>query len=228
MLRLESHGNLLGLCEVLPYEQEREFFEGLGKISELQRDFLAALGDILALLVDNIRLSREIKRQSISDPLTGTFNRRHFMERLHLELERAARYDRAVSLIFIDLDGLKDVNDIEGHLQGDQVLKEIGEILNQCFRETDVVCRYGGDEFVVLLPETHADRAMQVSEKLVQAVKNHPFVNIKDPMPTVWITVSAGVSTLTSECNEDDFLQAADVALFKAKRQGKNAVASYP
>lgn len=228
LLRLDSHGNLLGLCEVLPYEQEKEFFDGLGKISELQKDFLDALGDILALLVDNIRLSREIKRQSISDPLTSTFNRRYFMEQLHLELERATRYDRAVSLIFIDLDGFKEVNDIEGHLQGDQVLKEIGEILNQCFRETDVVCRYGGDEFIVLLPETCVDMAIQASEKLVEAVKNHPFVNIKDPMATVSVTVSAGVSTLTSEYNEDDFLQAADVALFKAKRQGKNGVASYP
>ncbi len=228
LIRLESHGKLLGVCEVLPYEQEKEFFDGLGKISELQKDFLSALGDIMALLVDNLRLNREIKTQSISDPLTGTFNRRYFMERLQDEMERASRYDRALSLVFIDLDGFKEVNDIQGHLQGDQVLKDIGKILCSCFRENDIVCRYGGDEFVVLLPEATAPMALQAGEKLVAAVKTYKFSSIKTPPEPVPVTVSVGVSTLTPDYSADDFLQAADIALFKAKRQGKNGVASYP
>lgn len=228
LLRLESHGKLFGLCEVLPYEQEKEFFDGLGKISELQKDFLSALGDIMALLIDNIRLNQEIKKQSISDPLTGTFNRRFFMERLQSEMERALRYGRTLSVIFVDLDGFKEVNDIQGHLQGDQVLKEIGEILSTCFRENDIVCRYGGDEFVVLVPETGAEMALHAGEKLVQAVKNHQFTSITTPPQPVSVTVSVGVSTLSDRCSQDEFLQAADVALFKAKRQGKNGVACYP
>ncbi len=229
LIRLESRGKLLGLCEVLPYERETEFFDSIGKISELQKDFLSALGDIMGLLVDNIGLNQEIKKQSISDPLTGTFNRRYFMECLHEEMERALRYDRALSLAFIDLDGFKEVNDIQGHLQGDQVLKEIGAILNRCFRENDVVCRYGGDEFVVLLPETTAEMALQAGEKLVETVKNHTFSSITSVSEfSLPVTVSAGISTLTPDYTHDEFLQAADVALFKAKRQGKNGVASYP
>ena len=227
LLRLEMHDNLLGLCEVLPYEQEKAFFNGLGRISELQRDFLSALGDILSLLIANIRLSREIKWQSIIDPLTEVFNRRHFMERLHCEMERATRYERNISLIFIDLDRFKNINDDHGHLQGDQILKEIAVILAENFREADLVCRYGGDEFVVLLPETSAEEALAAGQKLVQSVSQHRFVDLKDATADFPVTGSVGVSTLSDGEDEDAFLHSADVALLNAKRLGKNQVASH-
>ncbi len=229
IVRLTCHGNLLGFCEVLPYEQEREYFTSLGRVSELQKDFLGALGDIIGLLIENLRLSREIKRQSIIDPLTGTFNRRQFMVRLHAEVERSIRYARDVSLVFVDLDSFKQVNDAHGHLQGDQVLKEIAAVLAETFRETDVVCRYGGDEFVILLPETDAAMARKAADKLVESVARYPFsVSELEGEDGTTVTVSVGVSTLLADQDENDLLQSADIALFKAKRQGKNRVASYP
>ncbi len=228
LVRLELHGNLVGCCEVLPYEREKAFFDGLARMSELQSEFLAALGDILSLLLANMRLQGEIRRQSVIDPLTETFNRRHFMERLRSEMERAARYDREISLVFVDLDGFKYVNDEFGHLHGDYVLKEIASILMEIFREVDSVCRYGGDEFVILLPETGQEMARQAASKLVDAVASHSFIDLNDSSKSLPITVSVGVSTRSSPVSQDEFLHAADLALLKAKRQGKNQVASHP
>ena len=133
-----------------------------------------------------------------------------------------------MSLIFIDLDGFKLINDEHGHLQGDQALKNIAGILGDIFRETDLVCRFGGDEFVVLLPETPVSMALQAGEKLVQAVGSQHFVNVKNATASFPVTVGVGVSTLSEGIDEDEFLHAADVALFKAKWLGKNHVASYP
>jgi predicted signal transduction protein with EAL and GGDEF domain len=154
LVPLQSRGQLVGLCEVVPYPREKLFFDESSMVNEWQNDVLDDIGGIIAVLVDNLRLNREIKRQSITDPLTQAYNRHYFVGRLTAEVHRAA-----LSIIFVDIDEFKPINDRHGHLQGDQVLRDMGQLLVQNLRDVDIICRYGGDEFVILLPETDRDMA---------------------------------------------------------------------
>jgi two-component system cell cycle response regulator len=193
-------------------------------VVEWQKDVLHDIGGILALLIDNLRLNREIKRKSIIDPLTQTYNRHYFVSRLATEVRRARRYSRPTSLIFSDVDRFKEINDKYGHLQGDDVLQDLGKLFLASTREVDVVCRYGGDEFVILLPETSLDMARQTAEKICQSVSSHAFRNLDNPAITLPVTLSVGVSALGGEQNEEEFLRRADEALYEAKKLGRNRV----
>ena len=137
LVPLRSRESLLGLIEVTQHPREKAFFEEYRLITEFQRDMLVQIGDIIAVLLDNLRMKRELRRQSIIDPLTGAYNRNFFMNRLHSEIRRSIRYDRAVSLLFIDVDLFKQVNDHYGHLQGDLVLRELGKLFISTLREAD-------------------------------------------------------------------------------------------
>ena len=221
---LKSRGRIMGVCEVLPYTRERFFFDESGKVGEWQKDVMLTVGDIIALLLDNLRLTREIKRQSNTDTLTGTYNRHYFVGRLASEIKRAGRYQRPVSMLFIDVDRFKQVNDTFGHLIGDRVLRDLGRVFVENLRETDVVCRYGGDEFVALLPEANDEMALETAQKLLDSVRAHPFVNPDDPDRPIPVSVSIGMKTLSPGENEDDFLKGADDALYQAKQGGRDCL----
>jgi diguanylate cyclase (GGDEF)-like protein/PAS domain S-box-containing protein len=222
LVPLRSRGNFLGLIEVGLFSRERIFFDDLRMVSEWQRNVLFTIGDIIALHLDNLRLYGEVKRQSVIDPLTGTFNRNYFVVRLSAEINRCVRSGSAISMIFIDVDELKPINDRYGHLQGDQVLRELGGLFLDNLREADCVCRYGGDEFVVLLPEVDGERAYKIAGKLLDAVREHKFYLLDSPGRTIDVSVSMGVSVLGKNQDEDLFLQAADAALYRAKKLGRN------
>ena len=160
------------------------------------------------------------------DPLTETYNRYYFVGRLAKEIHRAARYDRPISILFLDVDEFKGINDRYGHLQGDQILKELGRLFVQNLRQTDVVCRYGGDEFVALLPETEEVLAQNAAQKLLDSVRAHSFSNLENPQSPLVISISVGVSTLRLGENEDQFLKGADDALYAAKQRGRNCLAA--
>jgi diguanylate cyclase (GGDEF)-like protein len=224
LVPLQSRGQFLGLFEVTSHSKEKLFFDESSMVVEWQKDVLQDIGGILALLLDNLRLNRELKRQSTVDPLTQTYNRHHFAGRLAAEVRRARRYSRPTSLVFIDIDNFKQINDGHGHLQGDQVLRDMGQLLVNDLREVDVVCRYGGDEFVLLLPETDGEMAMQTAEKIRQRVAEFAFHNLDNPDVTIAVTISVGVSTLGATGSEDELLQKADAALYDAKRCGRNKV----
>lgn len=224
LVPLESRGNLLGFCEVVPHSKEKVFFDELGVVSEWQRDVLFDIGGIIALILDNLRLNREIKRQSMIDPLTQAYNRHYFVGRLASEVERAVRYQRPVSVLFVDLDQFKDVNDKYGHLQGDEVLRIVGKIFRSSLRDHDVVCRYGGDEFVVLFPETDLPMAKTAAEKLLRAVRGYSFRLADDPTKVLNLTFSLGLSSLKPGMRDDDLLKSADEALYRAKSKGRNCL----
>jgi diguanylate cyclase (GGDEF)-like protein/PAS domain S-box-containing protein len=228
LLPLQSRGELVGLCEVVPYSKEKLFFDESSMVSEWQNDVLHDIGGIIAVLIDNLRLNREIKRRSITDPLTQAYNRHYFVGRLASEVHRANRYSRPVSTIFVDVDQFKAINDRHGHLQGDEVLRDLGKVLAQNLRDADIVCRYGGDEFVILLPETDAAMAQRTARKLLEAVRSHHFKNLDNPEECLAVTVSVGVSTLGSGASEDDLIRSADSALYKAKTLGRDRVAVNP
>jgi diguanylate cyclase (GGDEF)-like protein/PAS domain S-box-containing protein len=225
LLPLQSRGQLVGICEVVPYPKEKVYFDESSMVSEWQNDVLQDIGGIIAVLIDNLRLNREIKRQSITDPLTQAYNRHYFVGRLTSEVHRAIRYGRPVSTIFVDVDQFKSINDRYGHLQGDHVLRELGKLIVQSLRDVDIVCRYGGDEFVILLPETDAPMAQRTAEKILDAVRNHHINNLDNPEERLTVTVSVGVSTLDPGTTEEDLIRAADSALYKAKTSGRDRLA---
>ena len=226
LVPLQSRGQLVGVCEVVPYPREKLFFDESSMVNEWQNDVLEDIGGIIALLIDNLRLNREIKRQSITDPLTRAYNRHYFVGRLTAEVHRAARYSRPVSIIFVDIDEFKQINDRQGHLQGDQVLRELGRLLVENLRDVDIICRFGGDEFVLLLPETDADMAARTGDKILEAVRSHSFQSIDNPEQKLPVTISLGVSTLEPGGSEDDLIKSADAALYRAKSCGRNRMAT--
>lgn len=200
------------------------------------RDELGVLATSLNHMVENIKENQaSLMKQANTDGLTGLYNHRYFQERLNQELKRAVRYSRPVSLVMIDLDGFKAVNDNLGHPAGDSILRNFAEILSQEIREIDVAARYGGDEFAVVLPETGCEEAMRTAERIREAVERHPAMasqpsDDQQCQPhTVWkVTVSIGVAECPTHArHRDPLISAADIAMYHAKNVSQNAVASY-
>jgi len=171
-----------------------------------------------------LNLEARLEELAIRDGLTGVFNRRKFDERLFDELHRANRYQRPISLIMIDIDHFKHYNDMHGHPQGDQLLREMAQVLTTSVRSTDLVARYGGEEFVVILPETDKAQAQAVAEKLCTTVAAHHFP-FGETQPLGATTVSVGVASYIGVPEaEPPLLDLADQALYRAKREGRNRV----
>ena len=174
----------------------------------------------------NLRLMRELDALSRRDALTGVFNRRVFDETLLAETTRSRRYLLALSLVLLDLDHFKAINDGHGHPAGDAVLKLFAGIARAQTRDGDTLCRYGGEEFTVLLAHTPLEGAMDVARRLVASTNKAPFIVGEASVP---VTVSAGVATLhPSDENGQAMLAAADAALYEAKRAGRNQARPAP
>lgn len=173
-----------------------------------------------ALLAELKEAFSRLEEQAFRDELTGLYNRRALDRRLEEEVHRSLRHGHPFSLLFIDTDDFKDLNDAFGHGIGDQVLKEIGEVLVTHGRAMDLFFRYGGEEFVALLPQTKLNDALKVAERIRRAVAEKPFAD-----GTAQVTVSVGVATYPDH-GEDvaTLLRAADQAQYDAKGRGKNQV----
>jgi diguanylate cyclase (GGDEF)-like protein len=168
----------------------------------------------------NVRL-QEI---AVRDGLTGLHNHRYFQEILSKETARSSRYNRDLSLLFLDVDDFKKYNDTHGHQLGDTLLKQLSHIIKDTMREGDIVARYGGEEFVVILPETDKTYAIQVADKLRKLVEDYAFHG-EETQPQGKVTISLGVSSRISEDRTAaSLIQRADQALYKAKSEGKNCV----
>jgi diguanylate cyclase (GGDEF)-like protein/PAS domain S-box-containing protein len=225
LLPLKGRDRTIGVLAVEFAPKAVELLAGSEPVLKGFHDLLVTLANLLGLRIDNLRLYEAVRVQSIVDELTGVFNRRHFMAKLVEEVQRARRYGRDLSLMMLDLDSFKPINDTHGHKQGDSVLAEVGKVLRGQTRGVDILCRYGGDEFALLLPETPRDRAVAKAEQLLEAVRRHPFVNLADPSKPFALTLSIGVTSLRPEWTIDDaILHAADEALYTAKREGRDRV----
>ncbi|MBL8952226.1 MAG: sensor domain-containing diguanylate cyclase [Myxococcaceae bacterium] len=184
---------------------------------------VTAIADYAAIAIENARNVQKVQELTLTDEHTNLFNARFLTVTLEREIERAHRFGRPVSVVFLDVDRFKEVNDTRGHLVGSALLKAIGKTLLESVRSVDSACRYGGDEFAVLLLETHADRAKVVAERIRHAIaaKEH----VIDGAP-VKITVSVGWATFPEHAKTGRaLLQAADQAMYAAKAAGRNAVA---
>jgi diguanylate cyclase (GGDEF)-like protein len=193
-----------------------------GPFGEGRRRTLAAAATLLAVSLQNAQLLRELRETSLRDGLTGCFNRTHALEVVDVELRRACRSQMPVSLIMFDIDRFKNVNDRYGHLCGDAVLAAVGSRMRDVLRGSDLKCRYGGEQFLVLLPETPLEGAKRVADSLRRELAEM-VVTWTDEAVT--ITVSLGVTVaMPSEINSDALISRADAALYRAKDQGRNCV----
>jgi diguanylate cyclase (GGDEF)-like protein len=180
------------------------------------------IAEQVALSLSNAKLRQVLRDQSIKDPLTGMYNRRYMEETLARELLRAQRTQAALSVVVIDLDHFKKVNDTHGHAAGDAVLKGTGQCLQGAVRASDIACRLGGEEFILILPECPRDDAVQKAEELCARVRGLHF---RDAASPVRVTASFGVAAFPADgTTAAAVVEAADAALYQAKRSGRNRV----
>ncbi|HSA93015.1 MAG TPA: diguanylate cyclase [Terriglobales bacterium] len=199
---------------VLNVESRRE-----NAFSEQEVLILRTLADLLATALHNAFVFQKMQQQSITDGLTGIKTRRFFLEALQAEWKRASRTGRPFSVVLIDLDKFKEVNDSMGHLEGDLVLARIGRLLEQKVRQSNVVARYGGDEFIILMPETGMEQAQILSERLRLWIATDPMLNERH------ITGSFGVATFPLHgATVEDVVRVADAGMYVSKRKGGNHV----
>lgn len=164
----------------------------------------------------------EIYLMTIMDGLTGVANKRHLLEALERELARAKRYGRDLSLLMFDIDHFKKINDSFGHLAGDQILKDLAQLVKGRTRAEETVARYGGEEFAVLVPETGLDGSIVLAEELRRLVEEHPFSFEDEVIP---LTISIGVASLAGkQLDIHEYIKLADERLYMAKRAGRNRV----
>jgi diguanylate cyclase (GGDEF)-like protein len=176
-----------------------------------------------AVALDNALTIRRAEALSVTDDLTRLYNSRYLNQVLRRETKRASRSGRPLSLLFIDLDGFKQVNDQHGHLSGSKALVEASVLVRGCARETDVVARFGGDEFCVILPDTGREGAVAVAERIKDRIRSFTF--LAGDRQDMRLTASIGVATLPDAAGSaEELLRAADVAMYKVKAAGKNGI----
>jgi diguanylate cyclase (GGDEF)-like protein len=185
---------------------------------------LSSFAGQASVAIENVLLHQETRQLSITDGLTGVWNRRYLEMTLRKEIERAQRFGRPLSVLMLDIDRFKRVNDKHGHQRGDEVLIEVTRrILGEIRSNIDVVGRYGGEEFVILLPETPSGGARVVAEKIRNSMRGTPFISSSGE--PVSVTVSMGISTYPEDgASSEELLGRADSAMYRAKAEGRDRV----
>lgn len=195
-------------------------------------DFVTKSSDLDLLLVRikaMVRIKKlheTVQELSITDELTELFNRRHLYRELKKEFQRVKRYNCDLSIIIIDIDHFKQINDKYGHQYGDFVLKELASILRESNRTTDIIFRYGGEEFLIMLPHTTSENAFTVAERLRTVIKDHGFCYNEI---STRLTISIGICSCPNDNinTEDDIIKIADLMLYKAKEAGRDRIISF-
>jgi diguanylate cyclase (GGDEF)-like protein len=214
---LVARGRVLGVIELVNGPTEPPF-------SNDDLTTLTAIADYAAIAIENARNFRRVQELTITDEHTGCFNARHLRAQLELEVKRSARFHHPLSLVFLDLDHFKSINDSHGHLMGSAALKEVGDLLIGLGRHNlDAVFRYGGDEFAVMLVETDPDGAQTIARRICDAFHDKRFL---EPQGLdVRLTASVGVACFPDHANTSlELIRAADFAMYAAKARGRDGI----
>lgn len=215
---LKSKGKIMGVIELINQLEGRSF-----QLEDLT--LLKTLADYAAIAIENAQYFQKVQELTITDDMTSLYNSRHMQHQLDLELQRSRRYHLNFSIVFFDLDHFKTVNDNYGHLVGSKVLRETADIVREVLRDVDVATRYGGDEFVLLLPETDREQALIVTHRLRDALTAHSFA--ADMEHDIKLTASFGIATYPNDATTKvDILRMADNAMYHVKETGRNGVAT--
>lgn len=214
---LKSRGKCLGVIELI----NKMFEQGGFKEEDLL--ILTTLADYTAIAIENARFFQRIQELTITDDLTRLYNLRHLYRFMEYETERARRYKTPISIIFLDMDKFKEINDCYGHMNGSKLLAEMAVLIIKGLRKLDMACRYGGDEFVIVMPQTSKTQAYQAAEKLRITVNEHMF--LKDEGLNLKITASFGVACMPDDAKDtSELICMADKAMYRVKNSTKNAV----
>jgi len=210
---LPGRGDRIGWLGVFSRDPDVRFGD-----EDLRR--LEELAERVAPAIENARRFREARQLADLDSLTGLHNRRYFYETLGREVDRAQRYQRRLSVVIVDVDGFKEINDRIGHLAGDSVLAEIADRIRQVVRSADIPCRVGGDEFAVIVPEVEVGQARQLVGRIQRAVSSQPIARAGR------VRVSAGVADLQPNDSPTSMFERGDESLYAAKHAGKGGLAA--
>jgi len=194
-----------------------------GGFTEFDRQYMQILSHPFNLIYDSLVYHERVQRLTITDDLTSLYNFRYLRQFLGFEIQRSLRYEKNLSILFIDIDNFKNVNDTYGHLVGSATLCEVGQIFGKQVRDSDVIVRYGGDEFVIILPETPLEGAQVIAERLRQRVEHFLFSGGRDLK--LRLTVSIGIASFPEHSmTAEGLLQKADAAMYAAKEESKNKI----
>jgi len=213
---LKSKGKVLGVIELLNKEEE-------GRFEEEDLTLLTTLADYTAIAIENARYLQKVEELTITDDLTKLYNQRYLFRLLDYEVERAKRYKTNIAMIFFDIDGFKRVNDTYGHLCGSKVLVEVARLIMSILRKTDMACRYGGDEFIIIMPQASKTQAYILAEKIRGLINNHRF--LKEEGINIQLTASFGVASIPEDAaDKNELIHLADQAMYQIKADTKNGV----
>ena len=210
---------VIGVIELINSLEELDFEEN---------DILliSAIADFAAIALENARNYKRINELVVTDDLTGLYNSRQFGKLIEDEVKRSSRYGERFSLVFLDLDHFKGINDTHGHLVGSRMLTEFGRLIGRNIRSSDMAARYGGDEFAIILPHTGKEEAVKMACNLLAAMKETSFVS-DDNIP-IALTASFGVATFPDDAeNRADLIRAADAAMYNVKAAGRAGVRGF-
>jgi diguanylate cyclase (GGDEF)-like protein len=212
---LISRGRTIGVVEIINKLG--------GRFTRADLDILLTLVEPCAIAIENAMLFQRTEQLTITDDLTKLFNSRYLSLYISREIKRCKRHGIPLSVIFLDLDGFKNINDQYGHLAGSGTLAEVGLILAEAVRESDILARYGGDEFVVVLPETPASGALVIAERLRKAIEEHSFLSAQGLAAR--ISASFGIASYPDHAlTPEGLIQKADQAMYRVKERDKNGI----
>ncbi len=213
---LVNHGKCYGVIELINKVED-------GNFGDEDLMMLTTIADYTAIAIENAVFFNKVQELTVTDDLTKLYNSRFMHSRLDHEVARARRFSYDLSMLFVDLDYFKDVNDNYGHLRGSKLLSEIAQLFVRMIRAVDIACRYGGDEFLIIMPSTTKENAHLVAEKMRKALEEYVF--LRDEGLNIRLTASFGVASFPRDATDkDELIHKADNAMYRVKNSTRNGV----